>query len=157
MVTFFLLRVCYVLGAVLSTKISTHNVWFSQQLCVVGITILKETKARGSCLPKGTWLGFSPSLSLCLGWGSSTSSVREVSAEACPTTPYSEEPLQKDTQKSVPNVCSCHKNRGKYRKWEITIMAIFPSSWYSFSKLVLTYIWSAQDHQVWSEYPRDIG
>ena len=51
---FFLLRVCYVLGTVLSTKISMHNIWFSQQLCVVGITILKETKAWGSCLPKGT-------------------------------------------------------------------------------------------------------
>ena len=28
----------------------------------------------------------------------------------------SEEPLQKDMQKSVLNVCFCHKNRGKYRK-----------------------------------------
>lgn len=128
---FFLLRVCYLLGTVLSTKISMHNIWFSQQLCVVGITICKETQAWGSCLPKGTWLGFSPSLSVCLGWGNGTSSVREVSTKACPArlkTPCSEEPLQKDMQKRVLNVCFCHKNRGKYRKWEIIIMAVFPSS-----------------------------
>lgn len=68
----FLVRACYVLDTVLSTKNFTDNIsrGSSQQLCgryCNSHFTNKETKALGSYLPKGMQLGFSPR-PVCVPW-----------------------------------------------------------------------------------------